>query len=82
MNINIKSSNCVKQSVTAVIKSVKGELYIGQNNCNNPQEICPRVGMKTGEGYNLCKTIKTLPGLMRNAKDYMNNFSVENNLIL
>lgn len=50
---------CVKQVVKAVIIAVDGTTYTGYNSCENPQSVCPRelAGMKTGEGYELCKTV-------------------------
>jgi len=49
-------NKCAKQTVVAVI--VKGsKLYWGFNACKYPQEKCPREGMKSGEGYELCKSI-------------------------
>lgn len=50
------NSKCAKQTTTAVIIN-NGEFWVGTNWCNNPQKICPRIGMKTGEGYNLCKEV-------------------------
>jgi len=32
-------------------------LWVGSNWCENPQKECPRKNMKTGEGYELCKSI-------------------------
>lgn len=47
---------CAKQTVVAIIKN-NGKVWFGTNWCENPQRICPRSGMKTGEGYDLCKSI-------------------------
>jgi len=47
---------CAKQTTIAII--TKGaKFWVGSNHCENPQVTCPRAGMKTGEGYDLCKTI-------------------------
>lgn len=47
---------CVKQVVIAVIEN-HGKVYVGTNHCLNAQNICPRKGMETGSGYELCKSI-------------------------
>lgn len=47
---------CAKQTTIAIIKS-HNRFYVGSNWCGNPQEECPRKDMKTGEGYELCKSI-------------------------
>ena len=31
-----------------------GDVFYGQNSCDNPQTVCPRT---PGEGYEKCKTI-------------------------
>ena len=49
---------CIKQHVVAIL--VKGDEYwVGSNWCNSPQNDCPREekNMKTGEGYDLCRTV-------------------------
>ena len=47
---------CAKQTTIAII--VNGNrFWVGFNWCENPQTECPRKGMKTGEGYELCKEI-------------------------
>lgn len=48
---------CVKQRVIATIVTADGQRFTGENDCANPQQTCPRAGMKTGEGYELCKSI-------------------------
>jgi len=50
---------CIKQSVQAMIVSVKDEKVYGMNKTNNYVAVCPRVeqNMKTGEGYHLCKEV-------------------------
>ena len=47
---------CAKQETIAIIVN-NGQYWIGSNWCNNAQEICPRMKMKTGEGYELCKSV-------------------------
>lgn len=48
---------CVKQRVIATIITPTGQRFTGENDCANPQQVCPRAGMKTGEGYELCHSI-------------------------
>lgn len=48
---------CVKQVVTAILVTVNGEVFIGTNDCEIPQTVCPRQHMKTGEGYELCVSV-------------------------
>ena len=47
---------CAKQTVRAIIEN-NGKFYYGTNWCETPQETCPREGMPTGVGYELCKII-------------------------
>jgi len=47
---------CAKQTTIAIV--TQGNLFwVGSNSCDNPQLICPRKDMKTGEGYHLCHDI-------------------------
>lgn len=48
---------CVKQRVIATIITLSGERFVGENDCANPQSVCPRAGMATGEGYHLCTAV-------------------------
>lgn len=48
---------CAKQRVTATIVTPDGRIFVGENDCANPQETCPRGDMPTGVGYELCKSI-------------------------
>ena len=50
---------CVKQNVVATLIAEEGGVFVGTNRCNNPQIVCPRdeQGMKSGDGYHLCKEI-------------------------
>jgi deoxycytidylate deaminase len=54
---------CAKQVVVAVVITRDNKAYVGRNDVNNAQQVCPRVtaGMKTGEGYELCKTVCQQP---------------------
>ncbi len=51
------SQKCAKQTVIAILITKDGEIFSGQNRCKNPQKVCPRKGMKSGDGYYLCKQI-------------------------
>lgn len=48
---------CAKQTVTATIVTKDGQRFVGTNYCNNAQQTCPRAGMPTGAGYELCRNI-------------------------
>lgn len=48
---------CAKQVVTATIVTRDGKRFVGTNYCNRPQQVCPRAGMATGVGYELCKSV-------------------------
>lgn len=48
---------CAKQTVRATIVAINGESFTATNHCDTPQATCPRAGMKTGEGYELCRSI-------------------------
>jgi hypothetical protein len=52
----MKKGLCAKQVVVAVIAN-NGKLYYGSNWCVTPQSRCPRAGLPSGQGYELCKTI-------------------------
>lgn len=45
---------CKKQRVVCVITLDDGSFVVGENECEEPQEVCPRAEMATGEGYHLC----------------------------
>jgi len=47
---------CAKQEVTAIIL-MGSDIILGSNWCGNSQQECPRRGLPTGEGYELCKSI-------------------------
>jgi len=48
---------CAKLTTTATIITPSGERFVGTNFCLNPQVKCPREGMETGQGYELCRDI-------------------------
>ena len=45
---------CAKKKVKAVLKLRTGEVIVGTNKCDNPQDSCPRVG---NDGYTKCLQI-------------------------
>lgn len=45
---------CAKRRVRCVITNSEGEYVIGENECRNPQPVCPRA---EGEDYTKCRTI-------------------------
>lgn len=51
---------CKKQTTIAVIVN-NGRYWTGSNWVNDEQAVCPREGMKSGEGYHLCKEICNQP---------------------
>lgn len=53
----VGSGPCVKQVVKATVIALDGERFVGMNHCMKPQTTCPRAGMPTGVGYELCKSI-------------------------
>lgn len=53
---------CAKQTVTATIVLPGGSRFVGTNHCYNAQQKCPRAGMPTGMGYELCRDICQQPG--------------------
>lgn len=48
---------CAKQVVTATIIAKSGHVFVGQNDCHNPQSFCPRGGLPSGVGYERCAHI-------------------------
>jgi hypothetical protein len=48
---------CAKLTTRATIIAPNGERFVGTNAVNNPQATCPRAGMPTGVGYELCKSV-------------------------
>lgn len=55
--LDCKTNLCVKQTTAAVILTKEGLLFTGYNSCKEPQNTCPREGLPSGEGYELCKNI-------------------------
>ena len=45
---------CAKKTVVCKIIGARGETYIGTNDCDNPQPVCPRA---PGEDYTKCETV-------------------------
>lgn len=48
---------CVKQVVKATVVAPNGTHFVATNYCDTPQTTCPRAGMPTGVGYELCKSV-------------------------
>lgn len=48
---------CKKQTTIAIVMKDNQLISIGTNEINSDISECPRKGMKTGEGYELCKSI-------------------------
>jgi deoxycytidylate deaminase len=55
---------CAKVRVVATLVSRNGDKFESSNFCHKPQATCPRddAGMKSGEGYHLCREICEQPG--------------------
>jgi hypothetical protein len=51
------SGPCAKQRVIAEIVTPDGARFYGENLCENPQKECPRTGLPTGVGYEMCRDI-------------------------
>jgi deoxycytidylate deaminase len=52
---------CAKRQTRATLIAPDGQRFIGTNYVNNPQAVCPRAGMATGVGYELCKSVCDQP---------------------
>jgi deoxycytidylate deaminase len=52
---------CAKLTTRATIIAPNGERFVGTNYVRNPQPSCPREGMPTGVGYELCKSVCDQP---------------------
>jgi Cytidine and deoxycytidylate deaminase zinc-binding region. len=48
---------CTKQVVTATIVTPDGRRFVGTNYVRNHQLVCPREGMPSGHGYELCRDV-------------------------
>ena len=47
---------CAKQVVKAVLQTIEGQNFIGYNDILVKVTECPRAGMASGDGYELCKS--------------------------
>lgn len=45
---------CAKQMVIATLVAKDSEVFVGENLCDNPQQVCPRAHLPTGVGYEMC----------------------------
>lgn len=45
---------CARRLVTCDLMTADGPTFVGSNDCENAQEVCPRA---PGEGYEKCSTI-------------------------
>lgn len=45
---------CAKRAVRCEIVDLRGNTFVGKNDCANPQSVCPRL---PGEGYEKCASI-------------------------
>jgi deoxycytidylate deaminase len=52
---------CAKLTTRATIVAPDGQRFVGTNWVRNPQTTCPREGMPTGVGYELCKSVCDQP---------------------
>jgi deoxycytidylate deaminase len=52
---------CAKLTTRATIIAPDGQRFVGTNWVRHPQRTCPREGMPTGIGYELCKSICDQP---------------------
>lgn len=50
---------CAKRTVTCTIIAADGERFVGRNDCDNPQPVCPRM---PGEDYAKCVTVCAVQG--------------------
>lgn len=48
---------CAKQLVRATIIAADGRRFVGENDCANPQTVCPRGALPSGVGYALCRSV-------------------------
>lgn len=47
---------CVKQNVVAVLVTTTGRVFVGYNGIDKDIKECPRSGMESGQGYELCQS--------------------------
>ena len=55
--MKILNNQCLKQTTVAIIMKDKKLIAVGSNHINSKIKECPRKGMGTGVGYNLCQQI-------------------------
>jgi deoxycytidylate deaminase len=55
--IGARVGPCAKQQVRCTLVHPDGRRWVGENLCANAQETCPRAGMPTGQGYELCASV-------------------------
>lgn len=55
--LNYKSKGLCKKHQVLALAKIGDKTYIGENWVRNPQDVCPRANIKTGEGYELCKSV-------------------------
>lgn len=49
---------CAKARVTCRIITLDGQEFHGNNDCNNPQQVCPRIAAgSVRDDYALCKQV-------------------------
>ena len=49
----VSPDKCAKQTTIAIVVN-GGRAWIGSNWCSKPQTECPRKGLPTGVGYEMC----------------------------
>lgn len=52
--LGMKFGPCAKVRVFCTITAADGQVFVGENHCALPQDVCPRL---PGEGYAKCKTV-------------------------
>lgn len=53
---------CARRFIRATVIASDGiRRFVGTNHVNSPQEHCPREGMPTGVGWELCKSVCDQP---------------------
>ena len=51
-------TQCLKQIVRATVRTPNGRYFVATNHiANHPDGGCPRAGMPTGQGYELCRSV-------------------------
>ena len=57
MSQYVDKRKCLKQTVVALLVAVDGSYFVGSNWCASPQDTCPRENSKSGEDYELCRSV-------------------------